>query len=88
MTMKNLYTVLLLLIAGSANAELVWGFKSPAFHFGNGYSTHVLSVEQLQHNRSEDLRKKAEAEASRLERELENTTLNKFLRNVGIKNLR
>jgi len=82
MTMKNLYTVLLLLIAGSANADLVWGFKSPAFHFGNGYSTHVLSVEQLQHNRSEDLRKKAEAEASRLERELENTTLNKFLRNV------
>jgi hypothetical protein len=80
--MKNLYTVLLLLIAGSANADLVWGFKSPAFHFGNGYSTHVLSVEQLQHNRSEDLRKKAEAEASRLERELENTTLNKFLRNV------
>jgi len=82
MTMKNLYTVLLLLIAGSANADLVWGFKSPAFHFGNGYSTHVLSVEQLQHNRSEDLQKKAEAEASRLERENENTTLNKFLRNV------
>ena len=72
----------LLAIASPANAELVWGFKSPAFHYGNGYSTHVLSVEQLQHNRKEDLRKAAEAEAARIERELENTTLNKFLRNI------
>ena len=72
----------LLAIASPANADLVWGFKSPAFHYGNGYSTHVLSVEQLQHNRKEDLRKAAEAEAARIERELENTTLNKFLRNI------
>lgn len=72
----------LLAIASPVKAELVWGFKSPAFHYGNGYSTHVLSVEQLQHNRKEDLRKAAEAEAARIERELENTTLNKFLRNI------
>lgn len=65
-----------------AASELGWGFKSPAFHYGNGYSTHVLSVEQLQHNRKEDLRKEAQAEANRLERELENSTLNKFLRNI------
>ena len=65
-----------------ANAELTWGFKSPAFHYGNGYSTHVLSVEQLQFNRKQDLKDKAEAEAARIERELNNTTLNKFIRNV------
>jgi len=70
------------LTGSAANADLKWGFKSPAFHYGNGYSTHVLSVEQLQHNRKEDIRKAAEAEAARLERELENTTLNKFLKNV------
>ena len=69
-------------MSGAANADLTWGFKSPAFHYGNGYSTHVLSVEQLQHNRKEDLRKEAEAEQARLERELENTTLNKFIKNV------
>lgn len=63
-------------------SELTWGFKSPAFHHGNGYSTHVLSVEQLQFNRQEDLRKEAEAEADRLERELENSVLNKFVRNL------
>lgn len=65
-----------------AASDLTWGFKSPAFHYGNGYSTHVLSVEQLAHNRKEEARKAAESEAARLERELENTTLAKFIRNV------
>ena len=73
---------LLILISKPVAAELTWGFKSPAFHYGNGYSSHVLSVEQLQHNRKQDLKDKAEAEAKRLERELENTTLNKFVKNV------
>ena len=65
----------------SAASEMVWGFKSPAFN-GQGYSSHVLSTEQLQFNRKEDIRKEAEAEAERLERELENSTLNKFIKNV------
>ena len=73
---------IMLLISKPVAAELTWGFKSPAFHYGNGYSSHVLSVEQLQHNRKQDLLDKAEQEASRLERELENTTLNKFIKNV------
>ncbi|MDC6480997.1 curli assembly protein CsgF [bacterium] len=84
--MKKVKLAILLLAVSamtpSVASELGWGFKSPAFHYGNGYSTHVLSVEQLQHNRKEDLRKEAEAETRRLERELENTTLNKFLKNV------
>lgn len=63
-------------------ADLTWGFKNPAFHYGNGYSTHVLSVEQLQFNRQQDLKDKQRAEAERLERELENSTLNKFVKNV------
>lgn len=70
------------MIASASHADLVHSFKSPAFHYGNGYSTHVLSVEQLQHNRKQDLADKARAEQERLERELENTTLNKFIRNV------
>jgi len=72
----------LLFTASTVSADMVWGFKSPAFHYGNGYSTHVLSVEQLQFNRRQDLKDAAAAEAARLERELENTTLNKFLKNV------
>jgi hypothetical protein len=83
MTLRILISSFLLVICSSSvNADLLWGFKSPAFHYGNGYSSHVLSVEQLQHNRKQDLADKAEAEAKRLERELENTTLNKFVKNV------
>ena len=76
--------VLFFILATSfANAsELTWSYKSPAFHYGNGYSNHVLSVEQLQHNRKQELADEKRAEAARLERELENTTLNKFLKNV------
>lgn len=71
----------LILTATSASAELVWNFKNPSFN-GQGYSSHVLSTEQIMFNRKEDIRKAAEAEEERLQRELENSTLNKFLRNV------
>ena len=76
--------VLFFILATSfANAsEITWSYKSPAFHYGNGYSNHVLSVEQLQHNRKQELAVEKRAEAARFERELENTTLNKFLKNV------
>lgn len=78
-----IFTILAtLLISTSVQAtEMVWGFKNPRFS-GQGYSSHVLSTEQLQHNRKEDIKAKAEAEERRLERELENSTLNKFLKNV------
>ena len=64
-----------------ASADLVHQFKNPSFS-GQGYSAHVLSLEQLEFNRREDIRKEAEAEAERLERELENSTLNKFIKNL------
>jgi len=63
-------------------SELGWGFKSPAFHYGNGYSTHVLSVEQLQYNRREDRRKDAESAARAAERDGDNSILSKFMRNL------
>ena len=75
-------SVILALAPQLANADLTWGFKNPAFHYGNGYSNHVLATEQLQFNRKQDLEDQKRAEAERLERELENTTLNKFIKNV------
>jgi len=70
------------MVAQAAASEMNWGFKSPAFHYGNGYSTHVLTVEQLQFNRKKELEDERRAEAERIERELENTTLSKFVKNV------
>ena len=75
-------TLICVLSTTALASELTWGFKSPAFHHGNGYSSHVLSVEQLQHNRMQDLKDEQARIQRDLERELENTTLNKFIKNV------
>lgn len=64
-----------------SNADLVHEFRNPSFN-GIGYSGHVLAIEQLRYNREQEIRDAAEAEAARIERELENSTLNRFLRNV------
>jgi hypothetical protein len=82
--MKRLLLLAAIFITFAPNiaaSELNWGFKNPSFS-GQGYSSHVLSAEQLQFNRKQDIEKEAEAEARRIERELENSTLNKFLKNV------
>ena len=70
-------------VAGStvATADLVHEFRNPSFS-GAGYSSHVLSIEQLRYNREQEIQDAADAEAARIERELENSTLNRFLRNV------
>ena len=62
-------------------SPLTFSFHSPSFS-GNGWSTHVLSIEQLQHNREEDKVAKIEAEERKEERDEKNTTINKFIRNV------
>lgn len=80
--MKIFYTIPVCLVFSMAHAsELNFGFKSPSFN-GIGYSSHVLSIEQLQFNRRQDIEDAAKAEADRIARELENSTLNKFLKNV------
>ena len=62
-------------------SSLVHEFHSPSFS-GIGWSTHMLSLEQLQHNRKEDIREQVEAQERQDERELKNTTINKFIKNV------
>ena len=80
---RYLVAIPIMLFATTVSAsEMNWGFKSPAFHYGNGYSNHVLSVEQLQFQRRKEMEDEKAAEQARLERELENTTLNKFIKNV------
>lgn len=76
-----IFAIVLINVHYSVAGEMNFGFKSPAFN-GNGYSTHVLTVEQLQFNRKKELDDERKAEAERIERELENTTLSKFVKNV------
>ena len=80
--MKYLIVLLGVFAFGQAQAsEVTFGFKNPAFS-GNGYSNHVLAIDQLQTTRKKELIEKEEAAARQEERDAENSTLAKFLKNV------
>ena len=77
----TLAAIMFLFMYQNANSEpLVHTFKSPAFN-GVGYSSHVLTIENLIHTRKLDIKAKQEATDREIARELENSNLNKFLRN-------
>jgi len=62
-------------------SNLTFGFSNPSFS-GEGYSSHVLSIEQLQHNRTEGVKDETAAASKAAERAAKNTTLAKFVTNV------
>ena len=62
-------------------SDLVHEFKNPAFS-GDGYSNHVLSVDQLQEQRKQKNIDDAKSEKAAAERAEKNTTINKFIANV------
>ena len=62
-------------------SELTHEFGNPSFS-GKGYSQHALSLEQLSYSRKQDVKKDAKSAASQAERDENNTTINKFIKNV------
>ena len=56
-------------------------FKSPAFN-GNGYSAHVLTIENQEHSRKEQIKKEIEAALEKEKNEKNNSNINKFLNNL------
>ncbi len=62
-------------------SELDFEFKNPAFS-GDGYSSHVLSVDQLQEQRKNKAEDDAKSAAAAAERQEKNKTVNKFIANV------
>jgi len=56
-------------------------FKSPAFN-GNGYSSHVLTIENLQHTRREAIRREIQAALEKEKNEAKNTNIAKFMNNL------
>ena len=61
--------------------DLTFGFKNPSFS-GTGWSSHVLSIEQLQFQRKEGVKDDKTAAEKAAERAAKNTTLAKFVTNV------
>lgn len=80
--MKKTVTIGMLLFAlGTGATELNFQFQSPAFN-GVGYSSHVLTIEQLESQRRKAIADAAKAAADQAARDARNTNLAKFLVNV------
>ena len=77
-----LITFLAVFSATTWATELVHSFQSPAFIPGNGYSTHVLTIEQIEANRRKAIKDAEKAAADQAIRDAKNTNLAKFLVNV------
>jgi curli production assembly/transport component CsgF len=74
-------SVLASVVASTANAQLVHQFNSPSFS-GQGYSNHVLTIEQLEATRRKAIADVQKAAQEKAERDAKNTNLAKFLVNV------
>ena len=61
--------------------EMTHKFKNPSFS-GIGTSSHYLTIENQEFNRKEAIREEIKAYQEELEREAENTTLARFIRNL------
>ena len=76
------YLVFLLLCMAlySVSDEIKFHFKNPSFS-GVGTSSHYLTIENQEFTRKEALRAEIQAMQDELERDAENTTLARFLKN-------
>jgi curli production assembly/transport component CsgF len=78
---KIIISVLASIGAATASAQLVHQFNSPAFS-GQGYSSHVLTIEQLEASRRKAIADAQKSAADQAARDAKNTNLAKFLVNV------
>ena len=79
--MMRFFIIIFLLCVPAYGSELTHQFGNPSFS-GSGYSQHALSLEQLSYSRKQDVKKEAKSAASQAERDENNTTINKFIKNV------
>ena len=71
----------LFLISVVSADEMTHEFKNPSFS-GVGTSSHYLTIENQEFNRKEAIREEIQAYVEDLEREADNTTLARFIRNL------
>jgi len=82
MVSKKITIILGLATSVSYAAPLAdYSFKSPSFN-GIGYSSHVLTIENQEHSRREQIRKDIQSAIDKAAADAKNTNLNKFLNNL------
>jgi hypothetical protein len=80
----KIYYLIIILVGFTATTtadELVHGFKNPSFS-GQGVSAHYLTIENQQKSRKDELQDDIASALKAAQRESENTTLAKFIRNL------
>jgi hypothetical protein len=80
MIILAMISVLFVVAALSAD-EMTHKFKNPSFS-GEGTSSHYLTIENQEFSRKEAIREEIKAYVEDLEREADNTTLARFIRNL------
>lgn len=78
---KNTLALLLLIPSIAYAGDLVHEFKSPAFS-GIGFSSHVLTIEQLESNRRQKIKDDQKAAEDKAIRDLQSTNAYKFKNNL------
>lgn len=72
-----------ILIGSAVQAQPLpdYTFKSPSFN-GNGYSAHILTIENQEHNRRDAIQKEIQAAFDKARNDANNTNISKFLNNL------
>ena len=78
MKIRLLLILTALIFTTSASAELVQQFKNPTFS-GQGWASHVLTVEQMRQGAQNSVNSKAASEAAAAAAASQNTPLAKFM---------
>ena len=71
--------ILLFFVCKDAGSQPLpdYTFKSPSFN-GNGYSSHILTIENQEHTRREAAKKEIQAALDKVKSDASNTNLQKF----------
>jgi hypothetical protein len=78
---KRAFIVFLFSATVQAQPLADYSFKSPAFN-GNGYSSHILTIENQEHNRRETIKKDIQSALEKEKNDAKNTNINKFMNNL------
>jgi hypothetical protein len=80
--LKNLAVIASLVITNSYATPLPdFAFKSPSFN-GNGYSSHVLTIENQEFTRRQQIAKDIQAALDKAKSDTANTNIAKFMNNL------
>jgi hypothetical protein len=77
----TIFIISILAVSPNMNADVVHKFKNPSFS-GVGTGAHYLTIENQEHSRKKAIKDAMEAARKAAERDAENTTMAKFIRNL------